>query len=182
MNRQLFSWLAFAALLAGSAVCSDSFAQSASTSVDDHYTSYHIGSTVPAIAGVDLRGQPVSIGYAQARYTLVNFFFATCVECIAELPKLKQLSRRFPSLRVVGVTFDAPADTAAFVRQYDLRYQVVSSAKPFIDRSSVHFYPTQMLVDRHGKLLGDYVGGIAISDGKPVDVLTPWVKRVIHSR
>jgi peroxiredoxin len=96
------------------------------------------------VRNADLAGKP----------TLLNFFFATCVPCIKEVPALEAFARKHPEFNYLAVTFDSLDEARSFVQQRKVTWPVLAGAKSFIDAAGVSGYPTYMLVAADGRVLG----------------------------
>ena len=64
------------------------------------------GAAFPAFALKTTAGVPVAGDVLSGRLTLLNFFFADCSRCIAEVPTLNAYARQHPEVQVLAVTFD----------------------------------------------------------------------------
>jgi len=86
------------------------------------------GDVAPEIAGINAKGEPVSLSSIQAKAILVNFWATWCAPCMAELPELQALHKRLEAkgFAVVGVAVDDdPEKIKAAVAQYGITYPVI---------------------------------------------------------
>ncbi len=86
-----------------------------------------VGSRVPDVRGVDLRGDPVALSdLAGGRTTVLAFWSIYCTDCVRELDDLKAIRREFPAdeVTVVAVNTDSGLPLSrirGFVGRYEAR-------------------------------------------------------------
>ncbi len=103
----------------------------------------------------------------------MNFWFTGCKPCVAELSKLNELNDAIKSMggEVVGInteTFDGNQDAikeaAAVLESQGAKYRnlsIDSSSDAGKYASNIMAFPTTILVDRNGNIVGDpMLGGI----------------------
>ena len=109
--------------------------------------------------------------------TVVNFWFTGCKPCVAELSKLNELNDTIKSMggEVVGInteTFDGNEDAikeaAAVLESQGAAYRnlsIDSASDAGKYASNIMAFPTTILVDRNGNIVGDpMLGGIDNQD------------------
>ena len=128
----------------------------------------------PAFSGKDLDGNDVdNTLFSQNAVTLVNFWFSGCKPCVEELGDLNQLNEELKAKggAVVGINTDtldggedAIAEAKSILSEKGASYSNIyfawdSDAGNLV--SQIFSYPTSILVDRNGNIIGDpIVGGI----------------------
>lgn len=131
-------------------------------------------STFPQFEGKDLDGNSVSSSlFADNAFTVVNFWFSGCKPCVEELGDLNQLNEELKAKggAVVGINTDtldggedAIAEAKSILSEKGASYSNIyfawdSDAGNLV--SQIFSYPTSILVDRNGNIIGDpIVGGI----------------------
>lgn len=128
----------------------------------------------PAFNGKDFDGNDVDESiFSQYAVTVVNFWFNGCAPCVAELPELNSLNESLAEKggAVIGInseTLDGDADVIAQAKEI-LSEQGATYQNIYFDSSSeagkmaanILAFPTTMLVDRNGNIIGEpIVGGI----------------------
>ncbi len=128
----------------------------------------------PAFNGKDFDGNDVDESiFSQYAVTVVNFWFNGCAPCVAELPELNSLNESLAEKggTVIGInseTLDGDADIIAQAKEI-MSEQGASYRNIYFDSSSeagkiasdIVAFPTTMLVDRNGNIIGEpIVGGI----------------------
>ena len=124
--------------------------------------------------------------------TVINFWFTGCKPCVAELSKLNELNDTIKSMggEVVGInteTFDgneaAIKEAAAILESQGAKYRnlsIDSASDAGKYASEIMAFPTTILVDRNGNIVGDPIlGGIDNQDN--YDALMKQIQSVIDS-
>lgn len=100
------------------------------------------------IAATQFKGKPY----------VVDFFFADCVGCIAELPQLNAFRKQYPQQPLVAITFDDAKVAAGFVKQRKFNWPVAYNGLAFDKKLGVKVFPTMVVVSAGGKVLATRVG------------------------
>ena len=144
-------------------------------------------------SGKDFDGNPVDESlFSGNAVTVVNFWFTGCKPCVAELSKLNELNDAIKSKggEVIGInteTFDenktAMKDAASILKSQGARYRnlsIDSSSAAGKYASEIMAFPTTILVDRNGNIVGDpMLGGIDNKDN--FDTLMKQIQSVIDA-
>lgn len=144
-------------------------------------------------SGKDFDGNPVDESlFSGNAVTVVNFWFIGCKPCVAELSKLNELNDAIKSKggEVIGInteTFDenktAMKDAASILKSQGARYRnlsIDSSSAAGKYASEIMAFPTTILVDRNGNIVGDpMLGGIDNKDN--YDTLMKQIQSVIDA-
>ena len=143
------------------------------------------------LSGKDFNGNPVDESlFSKNAVTVVNFWFNSCKPCVAELSKLNELNEAIKSMggEVVGInteTFNgnktAIKEASAILESQGAKYRnlsIDSSSNAGKYASDIMAFPTTILVDRNGNIVGDpMLGGIDNKDN--YDTLMKQIKSVI---
>ncbi|MFO0802257.1 MAG: thioredoxin-like domain-containing protein [Gemmataceae bacterium] len=111
-------------------------------------------------------GGPVSMKDLKGKVVLLDFWTLCCINCIHCIPDLHKLEKKYPNeLVVIGVhspKFDNEKDTKSIrkaIQRYEVTHPVVNDADRKIwDRYEVDSWPTMVLIDTEGHILG-YASG-----------------------
>ena len=124
--------------------------------------------------------------------TVVNFWFTGCKPCVAELSKLNELNDAIKSMggEVVGInteTFDgneaAIKEAAAVIESQGAKYRnlsIDSASDAGKYASDIMAFPTTILVDRNGNIVGDPMLG-GIDNQENYDALMKQIQSVIDA-
>lgn len=145
------------------------------------------------LSGKDFNGNPVDESlFSKNAVTVVNFWFNSCKPCVAELSKLNELNEAIRSMggEVVGInteTFNgnktAIKEASAILESQGAKYRnlsIDSSSNAGKYASDIMAFPTTILVDRNGNIVGDpMLGGIDNQDN--YDTLMKQIQSVIDA-
>lgn len=124
--------------------------------------------------------------------TVVNFWFTGCKPCVAELSKLNELNDAVRAMggEVVGInteTFDgnesAIKEAASVLESQGAKYRnlsIDSSSDAGKYASNIMAFPTTILVDRNGNIVGDPMLG-GIDNQANYDTLMKQIQSVIDA-
>ncbi|MFN0019542.1 MAG: thioredoxin-like domain-containing protein [Pirellulaceae bacterium] len=120
--------------------------------------------------------KPLSKKDLKGKIVILDFWTYCCINCMHILPELKILEKQYPNeIVVIGVhsaKFDTEKDTEAIrnaMRRYEIEHLVVNDADHKIwDSLGVSSWPTLMLIDPEGKVLGGHSGEFKAADLTPV--------------
>ena len=144
-------------------------------------------------SGQDYDGNTVDESlFSNNAVTVVNFWFTSCKPCVAELSKLNELNDAIKSMggEVVGInteTFDANKDAikeaASILESQGAKYRnlsIDSDSAAGKYASDIMAFPTTILVDRNGNIVGEpMLGGIDNQDN--YDTLMKQIQSVIDA-
>jgi len=110
--------------------------------------------------------KPLSLAALKGKIVLLDFWTYGCINCIHIIPDLKKLEAKYEkNLVVIGVhsaKFDNEKDTEnirKIILRYEIEHPVVNDANFKIwDAYTVRAYPTQVLIDPNGYIVGDFIG------------------------
>ena len=144
-------------------------------------------------SGQDFDGNSVDESlFSENAVTVINFWFTGCKPCVAELSKLNELNDAVRAMggEVVGInteTFDgnesAIKEAASVLESQGAKYRnlsIDSSSDAGKYASNIMAFPTTILVDRNGNIVGDpMLGGIDNQDN--YDTLMKQIQSVIDA-
>ncbi len=110
--------------------------------------------------------KPLSIAGLKGKIVLLDFWTYGCINCIHIIPDLKKLEAKYEkNLVVIGVhsaKFENEGETEnirKIILRYNLEHPVVNDSDFRIwNQYAVNAYPTQVLIDPNGYVVGKYVG------------------------
>mgnify|MGYP004504928213 FL=1 len=144
-------------------------------------------------SGQDFDGNTVDSSlFSGNAVTVVNFWFTGCKPCVAELSKLNELNDTIRSMggEVIGInteTFDENKDAikeaASVLESQGAKYRNISidsSSAAGKYASEIMAFPTTILVDRNGNIVGEPMLG-GIDDKANYDALMEQIQSVIDA-
>ena len=167
--------------------------KNAETDTSETKTASDDSSPFNNFSGKDFDGNSVDESlFSKNAVTVVNFWFTGCKPCVAELSKLNELNDSIKSMggEVVGInteTFDGNEDAikeaASILESQGAKYRnlsIDSDSDAGKYASSIMAFPTTILVDRNGNIVGDpMLGGIDNQDN--YDALMKQIQSVIDA-
>jgi peroxiredoxin len=118
----------------------------------------------PEVRFAALSGENFSTSDLRGKVVLVNFWATWCTTCVQEMPKFTDTYRKFAprgyEMVAVAVQSDHPNNVAAFAQKRALPFKVALDGDGDIARQfgRVRITPTSFLIDKHGRVLKQYVG------------------------
>ena len=97
-----------------------------------------------------------SLDQYKGKLLLIEFWIAHCGFCIAAVPKLNDISRRFAEkgLQVVSINMHDPATTIEFfTSKYKPQYVILTGGESVAKQFGVEAYPAIVLIDGTGKVV-----------------------------
>jgi peroxiredoxin len=111
-----------------------------------------------------LSGEKFSTSDLRGKVVLVNFWATSCVSCLKEMPRMIEAYRKFGprgyEVVAVAMSYDHPNTVAEFTQRRALPFKIAVDTSGDIARSfgNVRVTPTSFLIDKHGRVVGQYVG------------------------
>lgn len=115
------------------------------------------GTSLPGFNFTDLNNNIYNNETTKGKILVLNCWFIKCQPCVAEMPGLNRLVKKFEKrkdLFFLGLAFDASADLVNFLKQTTFRYAVVPGMEDYLRKElRIVSYPTHILVNREGKIV-----------------------------
>ena len=134
-------------------------------------------SVFPSFQAKDLDGNEVDSSiFSQNAVTVVNFWFNACTPCVEELPVLNKLNEELKAKggQVIGVNTDSLdgnedgiAEAKSILEKQGATYTNISldsDSEAGKYATNIMAFPTTVLVDRNGNIIGDPIMGGITSD------------------
>ncbi|MDQ3321271.1 MAG: redoxin domain-containing protein [Acidobacteriota bacterium] len=110
--------------------------------------------------------KPLSLAALKGKVVLLDFWTYGCINCIHIIPELKKLEAKYEkNLVVIGVhsaKFENEKETEnirKIIVRYGIEHPVVNDADFKVwEQYAIKAYPTQILIDPNGYIVGDFVG------------------------
>lgn len=130
------------------------YAYSDTAGVTESYISY-FGDRLVVPELTTIEGKTISAETTRGKTVVYNFWFVSCRPCVAEMPALNNIVRKYQSDSIifVGISFDKENVIRTFLEKHSFLFQVASLPQAEITRvKKVEFYPFTAIVTRDGRL------------------------------
>ncbi|HQZ78889.1 MAG: AhpC/TSA family protein [Chitinophagaceae bacterium] len=124
-----------------------------------------VGKQVPAIiSGNTYDGKNFDLASLKGKYVVIDFWGTWCGPCIAGMPKMKEYLDKYQTkMEIVGVASESDDGTRwkKFITdnpEYNWHHVLSRKDKDYILKFSVAGFPTKIIVDPTGKIVGRFVG------------------------
>ncbi len=115
----------------------------------------------PDFTAMDMKGNEVKLSDFRGKVVYAEFWSTTCVPCVQELPKTKELQEHYKDrddLVFLYIAFDSPQSKAEeFIKKRDFTGTHLFSSKGFASdaaqKYNISAIPRYILVDKEGKLV-----------------------------
>ncbi len=123
-----------------------------------------IGSPVPEINSLNTYdGKTFVLSSLKGKYVVLDFWGTWCGPCIAGMPRMKEYLDKYPGkLEIVGVAQESDSGERwkKFIDNSEYKWHHVLSRKNenYVLAFNVAGFPTKIIVDPQGIIVGRYVG------------------------
>ena len=168
--------------------------ESASNKKEDGAVSTKELKKFPTFNSKDFDGNDVTKDiFKDKKLTLVNFWFNGCAPCVGELPKLQQLNDEIEKIggQVIGINSEAKVGEEDTIKEAKkiLEKQGAKYKNITIDKDSelekytetIMSYPTSILVDSEGNIVGDPIVGAIDKEDKYKEV-KEMIEKIIKDK
>ena len=146
-----------------------------------HPVGLRVGNTAPDFTLAAPDGKKVSLSDYRGKPVMLNFWYASCPGCLAEIPGMQKFYASQQAMgkdfTILGVnTVDDTPTAQQFVHHYGLTYQIVMDANnDVVKLYNIGATPTSYFIDREGIIRSVVVG--------PVDdtALKQYVKQISNT-
>lgn len=124
----------------------------------------HVGKVYPAkFRFTTLEGDTVDEKMLSGKVTFFNFWFESCVPCVAEFGALDDLYRKYkdnPGFRFVTFSTDRPEDIKKTLRKHDLHFPVCHISRSEVAKMNFNQgFPTNIVIGKDRTVLYLFCGG-----------------------
>lgn len=111
-----------------------------------------VGQPAPQVTAVDLLGEPINIGYASKKSTLLFFMSPTCPICKTLIPAVKSISKSSKNLDVIYVSDGDQKDHEKIISQSGLEKSGYIVSPEVGMTFQIGKLPYAVLIDQNGTL------------------------------
>ena len=115
------------------------------------------GIPLPDFNFTDLKGQVYNKETAQNKLIVLNCWFVHCQPCVAEIPSLNQLVKKFERKKdvlFIALTLDKADKINSFLSTNSFKYSIIPDKDDYLTNTlKIIGYPTQLIVNREGLIV-----------------------------
>jgi cytochrome c biogenesis protein CcmG, thiol:disulfide interchange protein DsbE len=141
----------------------------------------YIGKPFPLETFTALNKTVVNKAYLAGKPSLLNFWFTTCMPCIAEMPVLNKLKETFgDSVNFIAITYEKRDKVIAFLKKHQYNFIQVADAENLTKALEMTAFPVNIFLDKNGNvvsvehgipLVGQDSKKLVIGDGKEFEAI-----------
>lgn len=121
-----------------------------------------VGKQFPAFSATTINGKRYSDADLKGKVVLVTSWFASCPPCIAEMPLLDELNKKYKDQEFLLLSFSADdvGRINRFLKERPITYEIFPSSEALIMHSmqTSYGYPTNVIVNKEGKIVEFRIG------------------------
>ncbi len=128
-------------------------------------TTNQVGMIAPNISGINiLNDEMISLKKLKGKYVFLDFWSTTCIPCIMEFPKIKEVFDKFSpkNIEIIGIVdVRGKTDIKEFITDKNVSWSTIDDKNPqtIIKGYSINSYPTTYLIDPNGKIIATDLRG-----------------------
>jgi len=125
-----------------------------------------VGKLAPDFELTDMNGKQYRLKDLKGKVVVLNFWFTTCVPCIAEMPELNSIKEKYKDREIVflGLGRDPAGLIKDFLKKHVFDYTLLPDAINAAEAYSISIYPTSIVIDRTGTIRYVQVTGTDIRE------------------
>jgi peroxiredoxin len=109
------------------------------------------GQKLPDFDLTDMKGNKINSRDLKGKPVVINFWFATCIPCMEEMPALNELKEKFQNSDVVflAITFENKITVENFLKKHRFNFTALPNANEYCHHIT-SIYPVTLFVGRNG--------------------------------
>lgn len=110
-----------------------------------------VGQKLPDFDLIDMKGNKINSRDLRGKPLVINFWFATCVPCMEEMPALNELKEKFQNSDVefLAITFENKITVQNFLKKHRFNFTAIPNAAQYCARIT-RIFPVTLFVGRDG--------------------------------
>ena len=116
---------------------------------------FTVGVEPPDFTANDLQGKVYHLRDLKGKIVVLNFWFTSCVGCVAEMPQLNELADKYRSDTAViflAITFDEAKKVQQFLKTHSFTWDLAPDQAAVIKTYGLQAFPFTLVVDRNGRI------------------------------
>jgi thiol-disulfide isomerase/thioredoxin len=123
----------------------------------------HLHDSAPEFSTTTLEGKSLKLSSLRGQWVVVSFWATWCPPCVEELPALQSIHDAFPTVNIIGASFDDDVPELRKFLAAKKEYAWTQCVLAPIEKSpvphdwGVQVVPALFLVDPEGRIAGSYL-------------------------
>lgn len=116
---------------------------------------FHAGDVFKPFKEKALDGEKIDLKKNAGKVYVINFWFIGCPPCRAEIPELNALADKYKDNKdvvFVAICLDDADAINTYTKIIPFNYHQIDNARFIAEKYGVHLYPTNVVVNRDGKV------------------------------
>jgi peroxiredoxin len=124
------------------------------------------GFKAPEFSIRTLDGDSLRLSDFQGKFLLIDFWGTWCGPCRGEIPHLKKLFANMPqdTFALLGIARDDSSSLRKYIEEENILYPNAIAPEEVLNRFGITGYPTTLLIDPQGQIIGKNLRGSNIED------------------
>ena len=125
------------------------------------------GQKAPSFVLTDMQGNTIDSKKLKGKIIVLNFWFTTCMPCIAEISRLNAVYKKYknnPKVVFIAITFNRKEKVKNFLQYHPMQYTVIPFDNPTCTKFGVSGFPTNIVIDKNGNYQWISLGGHSAID------------------
>lgn len=111
----------------------------------------YIDKEFPLTSLQTLDNKTVTINDLKGKPTLINFWFASCMPCIEEMPVLNKIKEQFKDrVNFIAITYETKEKVLDFLKKHNFTFTQIVEARKFTDELKMSSFPVNVFLDKNG--------------------------------
>jgi thiol-disulfide isomerase/thioredoxin len=115
----------------------------------------------------DMDGNRIDTKELKGKVVVINFWFTTCPPCKKERPYLNKIVDDYKSdsnIIFLAIALDPKEKLITYLKENEFKYKIIPDGRPIADDLKVSGYPTQLILDKEGKVAFHTVSYYYVTD------------------
>lgn len=113
-----------------------------------------VGKEAMAFSVTDILGKKYSLAELKGKIIVMNFWFAQCKPCLAEMPELNELVEKYKDKEVVflGFSTNQKSKIDELLKTKTFKYNIIAKSKNIANLYNVTSFPTHVIINKDSKI------------------------------
>lgn len=103
----------------------------------------------------DIHGNKINTKNLRGKIIAVNYWYATCVPCISEIPELNKIADKYKNdsnVVFISIAKDDKNTIEQFLKLHPFKYAIIDDGSFITSENNISSFPTNVVVDQNGKV------------------------------